>query len=248
MPTDSHRERVMAAIRVSARPLDDDQLATRTGISPRQTVNQICRALERAGMVRRRLGSDGKIVNEWLGNQDREPGSIPRPAGAAVPGTGAGAPADAGVTRNSRAVPAGDSNEQRGAERVMLDLLGAQLGLELNPATITVPSGERVEVDGADANRTVLAECWAHQGPSKSAQRHKVLADAFKLAWVATILYPRPQLILCLSDPQAATPFSPGARSWAARALQDHHISVTVVDLPDDLRQRLLEAQRRQYR
>jgi hypothetical protein len=59
----------------------------------------------------------------------------------------------------------------------MLDLLGAQLGLELNPATITVPSGERVEVDGADASRTILAECWAHQGPPKSAQRHKVLAD-----------------------------------------------------------------------
>jgi hypothetical protein len=63
MPTDSHRERVMAAIRASSRPLDDDQLAARTGISPRQAVNQICRALERAGMLRRRPGPDGKIVN-----------------------------------------------------------------------------------------------------------------------------------------------------------------------------------------
>jgi hypothetical protein len=248
MPTDSHRERVIAAIRVSAGPLDDDQVATRTGISPRQTVNQICRALEHTGMVRRRPGPDGKIVNEWLGNQGGEPRSIPSLAGAAVPGTGADAPADVGVTRSARAVPAGDSNEQRGAERVMLDLLGAQLGFELNPDTITVPSGERVEVDGADAGRTVLAECWAHQGPPKSAQRHKVLADAFKLAWIATTLYPRPQLILCLSDHQAAAPFSPGARSWAARALQDLCIGVTVVGLPDDLRQRLLEAQHRQYR
>jgi hypothetical protein len=145
-------------------------------------------------------------------------------------------------------VPAGDSAEQRGAERVMLDLLGAQLGLELNPATITVPSGERVQIDGADASRTVLAECWAHQGPPKSAQRHKVLADAFKLAWIATTVYPRPQLILCLSDSLAAAPFQLGARSWAARALQDLSIAVRVVSLPDDLRQRLLEAQRRQYR
>jgi hypothetical protein len=45
--------------------------------------------------------------------------------------------------------------------------------------------------------------CWAHQGPPKSAQKHKVLADAFKLAWIATTVYPRPQLILCLSDPLA---------------------------------------------
>jgi hypothetical protein len=86
MSTDSHRERVTAAIRISLRPLDDDQVAARAGISPQQTVNQICQALERAGMVRRRTGPDGKIVNEWLGNRDREPGSIPGRATAAVPG------------------------------------------------------------------------------------------------------------------------------------------------------------------
>jgi hypothetical protein len=85
-------------------------------------------------------------------------------------------------------------------------------------------------------------------GPPKSAQKHKVLADAFKLAWIATTVYPRPQLILCLSDPLAAAPFLPGARSWASRALHDHHITVSIVTLPDGLRQRLLQAQQRQYR
>jgi hypothetical protein len=44
----------------------------------------------------------------------------------------------------------------------MLDLPRSQLGLELNPATITVPPGERAEVDGADASRTALAGCSAH--------------------------------------------------------------------------------------
>jgi hypothetical protein len=83
-----------------------------------------------------------------------------------------------------------------------------------------------------------------HPGPPKSAQRHKVLADAFKLAWTATTICPRPQLILCLSYPLAAAPFLPSARSWAARALQDHGITVSVVSLPDNLRQHLLEAQR----
>ena len=72
----------------------------------------------------------------------------------------------------------------------MLDLLSQQLSRELNPATLTAPSGERVEVDGADADRSILAECWAHQGPPKSAQRHKVLADAFKLTWISTTMYP----------------------------------------------------------
>jgi len=53
---------------------------------------------------------------------------------------------------------------------------------------------------------------------------------------------------LCLSDPLAAAPFLPGARSWASRALRDNRIEVRAVSLPDDLRQRLLEAQHRQYR
>jgi hypothetical protein len=145
-------------------------------------------------------------------------------------------------------VPPASSREQLDAERVMLDLLGAQLGLELHPAAITIASGEHVKVDGADAARSVLVECWAHQGPPKSAQRHKVLADAFKLAWISSTLYPRPDLILCLSDPSAAASFLPGSRAWAARAFQDLGISVSVVTLPQELRERVLAAQRRQYR
>ena len=87
-----------------------------------------------------------------------------------------------------------------------------------------------------------------NQGPPKTAQRHKVLADAFKLTWISTTIYPRPRLLLCMSDPLAARPFLPAARSWAARALQDLDVTVFVVDLPTDLRQRLLQAQHRQYR
>jgi len=245
MQPGSHRDRISEAIRLSSRPLDDDQLADRTGISPRQRVNQICRELERAGMVLRRSGSDGKIVNEWLGHQDPQSDSVLTAGDAEV--SPHGVLADSAVQPDHE-LPPGSSHEQRDAERVMLDLLGQQLGRELNPAKLAVPSGERVEVDGADADRSVLVECWAHQGPPKSAQRHKVLADAFKLTWVSTTMYPKPRLILCLSDPLAAAPFLPGARSWAARAFQDLGVTISVVDLPDELRQDLLRAQRRQYR
>ena len=75
-----------------------------------------------------------------------------------------------------------------------------------------------------------------------------MLSDAFKLTWISTTMYPRPRLILCLSDPLAAAPFLPSARSWAARAFQDLGVTISVVDLPVDLRQNLLQAQRRLYR
>jgi hypothetical protein len=209
MHAGSRRDRVIDVMRISSSPLDDDLLARRADISPRQSVNQICRELERTGLVRRRPGPDGKIVNEWLGNRDGRPENG-RPASHAdlsqTPLL-----AESAALRDVSELPPGSSREQRDAERVMLDLLSQQLGRELNPATLMVPSGERVEVDGADADRSILAECWAHQGPPKSAQRHKVLADAFKLTWISTRLDPRPRLILCLSDQLAAAPFLPEA-------------------------------------
>jgi hypothetical protein len=192
------------------------------------------------------VGLGGKIVNELL-TEDVRPtaavgdGSISETAGPSTAET-------AVIRTEGHRIPPGNSAEQRDAERVLLDLLGRDLGLALEPAAIVLASGARVEIDGCDASRTVLVECWAHQGPPKPAQRNKVLADALKLTWISTTIYPRPRLILCLSDPLAAAPFLPSARSWAAQALQDLAITVHIVDLPDGTRERVRAAQRRQYR
>jgi hypothetical protein len=75
-----------------------------------------------------------------------------------------------------------------------------------------------------------------------------VLADALKLTWIATTIYPRPRLLLCLSDPLAAAPFQPGAKSWSARALADLAIAVELVELPVGTRNAILQAQARQFR
>lgn len=54
---------ILEVLRSSSRPLDDDQLSARSGIVPRQQVNQICRRLEAEGDIVRSFGPDGKIVN-----------------------------------------------------------------------------------------------------------------------------------------------------------------------------------------
>jgi hypothetical protein len=59
----THRERVLSVLRLSDEPLDDDELAQRTGIRPRQAVNQVCRALKREGTLSRVPGQRGKIAN-----------------------------------------------------------------------------------------------------------------------------------------------------------------------------------------
>lgn len=56
--------RVLDELRRSSWPLDDDELAARLGVRPRQTINQVCRRLERSDQLRRYTGPEGKIVND----------------------------------------------------------------------------------------------------------------------------------------------------------------------------------------
>ena len=130
---------------------------------------------------------------------------------------------------------AGDSVEQRRAERLMLDLLERQLNCRLErPWRRSLPSGGRLEVDGGtdDPENALLVEAWAHQGPPKPAQRAKVLTDAFKLSFAATLLARRPRLLLLFSDKEAAAPFR-SPRTWPAAAIREAGIEVVVVDLPE---------------
>jgi hypothetical protein len=144
------------------------------------------------------------------------------------------------------ASPAGDSREQREAEPVMVAELSAELGVVLAPREIRLSDGSRVKVDGASGDLSVLCEAWAHQGRPKSAQRNKVIVDAFKLSHVARSLGTSPRLILLFSDDTACAPFT--RSGWAAGALRTHGIELKVVPLPDDLRQRVVAAQARQFR
>lgn len=47
---------------------DDDEISAALRIEPRQTVNQVCRALVKAGVVERRRNPTGKLGNYFLGN------------------------------------------------------------------------------------------------------------------------------------------------------------------------------------
>jgi hypothetical protein len=221
--------RVLDELRHSSLALDDDELALRLAVSPRQTINQVCRRLERAGRLHRRLGPNGKIVND-LRRAEEWQAHPPKAEQVDV-----------------SAVSVSDSRVQREAEPLMLALLGERLGVELTPRRVDLGDGVRVEVDGVDADRTVLVEAWAHQGKVRSAQRHKVLADVLKLRHVASRLPVEPRLVLCFSDPEAAQPFT-AVRSWAAQAIRDSAIEVEVVELPADVRAAIREAQRRQFR
>ncbi|GAB7190948.1 hypothetical protein NUM3379_16550 [Kineococcus sp. NUM-3379] len=142
--------------------------------------------------------------------------------------------------------PAGDSRVQREVETLMLDALAAKLFARLVPERVTLSDGSWVEIDGVSHEPPMLVEAWAHQGPSKGAQRNKVLADALKLVHVAKALGGRHRMILCFSDDEAMARFT--GPTWYAGALRAFGVECHLVKLDEASRQRVLEAQRRQFR
>jgi hypothetical protein len=57
-------ERILGLIQRTTTPLDDDEIAARLDIQPRQAVNQVCRRLAAAGMIVRVREPGFKIVNK----------------------------------------------------------------------------------------------------------------------------------------------------------------------------------------
>lgn len=220
--TMTNQGRILAVLQQTTDGLTDAQVREKTGISPHQTVNRICNELAKAGVVSRVKGSDGVWVNRLAD----------------------GVSIDSMRRSSDRA---GSSTEQRDAERIMVELLAERLGVRLAPRRLDHASGARVEVDAAAGDLSVLAECWAHQGPAKVAQKYKLVNDATKLHWVGSWLQPSPsRLLLCVSDEQAVRHLR--GRSWQGRAIADMGVEIVVVSLPQSVVDEILDAQKRQYR
>jgi len=136
-----------------------------------------------------------------------------------------------------------DSHEQRSAEPLIRQAVSTAVGVELEPRSLRLDGGARVDVDGVAPDESVLVEIFAHQGRLKGAQFHKVARDALKLV---TLRRSRSscRLIIAFGDPEAAACVSAG--SWLAEALRVWEIEVVVVDLNEDVRASLRSAQARQ--
>lgn len=141
---------------------------------------------------------------------------------------------------------AGDSGEQREAEKWLLDALSKKLGVTLVKKRWQLGEGSWIELDGFCELPMILCEAWAHIGPPKSAQKNKVMTDALRLLFVNSLLEGDAKLILLFADHDAAAHFQ--GRSWMAQCLSEYNITVEVFEMPPELRVRVLGAQRRQYR
>lgn len=144
----------------------------------------------------------------------------------------------------------GDSRVQRRAEAVATRLLEERFGVGLAKRVIPLPGGGHLEVDAASDTPPILCEIWAHQGAPKSAQKAKVMTDALKLVYARSLLVASgaaaPRLVIAFSDEPAARHFR--EKSWMAAALAELDVEIEVVELPQDVRTAVQQAQIRQRR
>ncbi|MEE2039585.1 hypothetical protein Q8791_20390 [Nocardiopsis sp. CT-R113] len=116
----------------------------------------------------------------------------------------------------------------RQGDTTLVEALSAHLGIELAPREFTLADGTRIGVDCADEGRpTLLVQFSPHQGPVKSTQRNKVIADAFKLVWLRDHHFPDAHVLLVLGEPLARL-FGRGA--WLPAAFASYRITVALVD------------------
>lgn len=70
--------------------------------------------------------------------------------------------------------------------------------------------------------------------------------DAFKLLFANALVEGVGKRILLFGDHRAAAHFE--GKSWMAQCLRKHDIMIQVMELPSELRTKVLRAQERQYR
>ena len=141
-----------------------------------------------------------------------------------------------------------DSSVQQNAEKIILSLLEKKLRLESNTIVQTRISlnDTFVEFDGFNEEKGIIAEVYAHIGKLKSAQSSKPINDIMKMLLIEKCLNRKLRKISVVCDDNVLTQLQ--GKSWKAIALEEFDIEVIKVDIEFDLRNQILEAQKRQYR
>jgi hypothetical protein len=129
----------------------------------------------------------------------------------------------------------------------VLHLLTSGLSVDdLAPEVVHLSDQTRVEVDAVSLDPPILFEVWAHQGSLRSGQPNKVMVDAMKLLYVEAVRGTPFRKIIRFTDAAARKPFL--GKGLRAAALVHYGIELMLIELPADVRDTVLQAQKNQFR
>lgn len=139
-----------------------------------------------------------------------------------------------------------DSNEQQSAELLLLDMLNAETGLNLKSCKLHLVDKTYVQCDGIDESAKCICEIYAHIGALKAAQKHKLSTDLLKMLLVERVKGSSWRKIYCFADKTAAAELQ--GSSWRSLISSALDVEIHSFDLPEEEKQKIINAQKRQYR
>ncbi len=141
------------------------------------------------------------------------------------------------------------SNVQNDAQEKMLrDFERRNKGIKLeHEKVLSVGVGSTIKVDGYSKERQTVCEAWAHIGPTKPGQIHKVMQDVLKMLLLEKSLgYGLKKFYIFVDDKstnEASTKFSNGT-SWMATCFQEFGIKIFLAKLPKVIIDKIRKAQK----
>jgi hypothetical protein len=139
-----------------------------------------------------------------------------------------------------------DSTEQRLAHKEILALINQSYKLNLVVNTLYL-ADTSFQIDGYSENPPILCEIYSRIGQMKVAQHNKIAKDILKMLLIEKMAGKQYRKIITFADEEAAQPFLDG-ESWYSKLKENFEIEIIIIQIPEELRNKILDAQKRQYR
>ena len=139
-----------------------------------------------------------------------------------------------------------DSTEQQLAHKEILALLNEKYQLNLESRKVLI-NDTLFQVDGYSENPPILCEIYSRIGKMKVAQTNKIGKDILKMLLIEKMQNKTFRKIIAFADEEAAYCFS-GGESWYSKLKDKFNIEILVIEISSQLRESLINAQKRQYR
>jgi hypothetical protein len=139
-----------------------------------------------------------------------------------------------------------DSTEQQLAHREILLLINQLFNLNLVSKKLLLEN-TLFQVDGYSEDPAILCEIYSRIGPMKVAQHNKISKDILKMLLIEKMSGKQYRKIITFADEDAAQPFL-DSESWYSQLKEQFNIEILIIKISEELKNNLLEAQKRQYR
>lgn len=139
-----------------------------------------------------------------------------------------------------------DSSEQQLAHKEILSLLNEKHHLNLGSRKVLI-NDTLFQVDGYSEAPPILCEIYSRIGKMKVAQHNKIGKDILKMLLIEKMQNKIFRKIIAFADEEAASSFS-GGESWYSKLKDYFNIEIIIVEIPSQLKESLINAQKRQYR